>query len=213
MLDRNNYVFFVFLSTPSGWRATRRRRAFARRGLHFYPRPPGGGRPATVFRTSKGQSISIHALRVEGDSPPPQNGGSRKHFYPRPPGGGRLALPVNIRIRLQFLSTPSGWRATAVSGEGIKNWKNFYPRPPGGGRLVRAEAVAPLSEFLSTPSGWRATCCILLLSVRFCISIHALRVEGDLQVIRVSPAGKVDFYPRPPGGGRRRSPTCGSKED
>ena len=179
MLDRNNYVFFVFLSTPSGWRATRRRRAFARRGLHFYPRPPGGGRPATVFRTSKGQSISIHALRVEGDSPPPQNGGSRKHFYPRPPGGGRLALPVNIRIRLQFLSTPSGWRATAVSGEGIKNWKNFYPRPPGGGRpntwrrntnwtdfyprppgggrpsLKRLYCFGVL--FLSTPSGWRAT--------------------------------------------------------
>ena len=34
--------------------------------------------------------------------------------------------------------------------------------------------------FLSTPSGWRATAvCIDCASLRFCISIHALRVEGD----------------------------------
>ena len=35
--------------------------------LHFYPRPPGGGRPAAVADPSAALAISIHALRVEGD--------------------------------------------------------------------------------------------------------------------------------------------------
>ena len=39
------------------------------------------------------------------------------HFYPRPPGGGRRALADIIMDEMQFLSTPSGWRATTpVSG-------------------------------------------------------------------------------------------------
>ena len=57
-----------FLSTPSGWRAT-------------------------SFMFAKGAllSISIHALRVEGD-----------------------LLPIhNVVSIFRFLSTPSGWRATA----------------------------------------------------------------------------------------------------
>ena len=36
------------------------------------------------------------------------------------------------------------------------------------------------------------------------ISIHALRVEGDAGAVRLFK--KIDdFYPRPPGGGRRKS--------
>ena len=59
-----------------------------------------------------GCSISIHALRVEGDR-----------------------LDVALReTQLLFLSTPSGWRATAD----VVNW--FVDM-----------------RFLSTPSGWRAT--------------------------------------------------------
>ena len=34
-----------FLSTPSGWRATRFFSTAFRTSLYFYPRPPGGGRP------------------------------------------------------------------------------------------------------------------------------------------------------------------------
>ena len=59
----------VFLSTPSGWRATNSHEAF----------------PAVV-------RISIHALRVEGDC------------------RSRRTLPTVF----QFLSTPSGWRATVL---------------------------------------------------------------------------------------------------
>ena len=102
--------------------------------------------------------ISIHALRVEGDAypgtkcvnklyfyPRPPGGGRRLRaansltdqfdFYPRPPGGGRhVQEPAGFHV-CRFLSTPSGWRATAKWGS--KTWA--------------------VSQFLSTPSGWRAT--------------------------------------------------------
>ena len=124
-----------------------------------------------------------------------------------------------------FLSTPSARRATptgfcllapcrisihalreegddAVQSRAISFSNNFYPRPPRGGRL--AGAVLALTPLL--------------------ISIHALREEGDPAVhqaegllprflstpsarratrwlcIRAMPS--LDFYPRPPRGGR-----------
>ena len=40
------------------------------------------------------------------------------------------------------------------------------------------------------------------LSIRQRISIHALRVEGDTCDVRTLELALLDFYPRPPGGGR-----------
>ena len=84
----------VFLSTPSGWRATvcpHQTRAYLH---HFYPRPPGGGRRRkSVCMCTPLQWISIHALRVEGDEHKPS---------------------FDIKL-YEFLSTPSGWRATSGS--------------------------------------------------------------------------------------------------
>ena len=34
------------------------------------------------------------------------------YFYPRPPGGGRLMQKLCDKMGMEFLSTPSGWRAT-----------------------------------------------------------------------------------------------------
>ena len=102
--------------------------------------------------------ISIHALRVEGDIPP------------------CLHAPCDTR----FLSTPSGWRATALDlyllvliayfyprppGGGRRQGGkrpvlallDFYPRPPGGGRHTLLKVDCQEQKFLSTPSGWRAT--------------------------------------------------------
>ena len=88
----------VFLSTPSGWRATWSR-AFPRiMQQHFYPRPPGGGRLKRVAR--------LYRLN---------------DFYPRPPGGGRRwGLFCYFKLRV-FLSTPSGWRATGQSFLGLRS--------------------------------------------------------------------------------------------
>ena len=57
----------------------------------------------------------------------------------------------------------------------------FYPRPPGGGRHRPELAAAAVA----------------------CISIHALRVEGDAVKAGGTGLRSRNFYPRPPGGGRR----------
>ena len=131
---------------------------------------------------------------------------SRQNFYPRPPGGGRHADQHDLRdvSRISI-------HALRVEGD-----------PPKSARRMKRWYT-----FLSTPSGWRATLFFdLVVSKRVCISIHALRVEGDRGADKVvpsvaiflsTPSGwratsprtggrgcSVYFYPRPPGGGRRR---------
>ena len=44
-----------FLSTPSGWRATGHLGRGAPKRFYFYPRPPGGGRPARTTRATLGR--------------------------------------------------------------------------------------------------------------------------------------------------------------
>ena len=119
--------------------------------------------------------------------PRPPRGGRRpsrsflpgcRYFYPRPPRGGRPAAAARIAGVILFLSTPSARRATT--------W--FLP-------------VSTPKVFLSTPSARRATCSIYVFDLAEWISIHALREEGDL-FPEQQHADFVDFYPRPPRGGR-----------
>ena len=57
--------------------------------------------------------------------------------------------------------------------------------------------------FLSTPSARRATQRKHLLHLLCRISIHALREEGDRPYMACA-RPNINFYPRPPRGGRRR---------
>ena len=190
-----------FLSTPSARRAT----SFCIRpstlGIHFYPRPPRGGRPITCAR--------VHV--------------NIRYFYPRPPRGGRHGKNPDINYILQFLSTPSARRAThrffdlsrgflflstpsarRATGLGDK-WfednqisihalreegdhrrgreetkqKYFYPRPPRGGRRASCGTAFPTTNFYPRPprGGRRRPSC------------------------RPS-RRRRHFYPRPPRGGR-----------
>ena len=128
---------------------------------YFYPRPPGGGRHTEWQPQMLLSDISIHALRVEGDC------------------RSRRTLPTV----LQFLSTPSGWRATGFVVACLYRYADFYPRPPGGGRpSISFPQFLQNMIFLSTPSGWRATKTPAHLQCPERISIHALRVEGDVRV-------------------------------
>ena len=125
----------------------------------------------------------------------------RSDFYPRPPGGGRHSSALLLRRRRAFLSTPSGWRATTTRTDLPMFLKNFYPRPPGGGRLEQKQRL--LAESVISIHALRVEGDIC--TKPFCwprwISIHALRVEGDPG--RAGDHGREDhFYPRPPGGGR-----------
>ena len=66
----------------------------------------------------------------------------------------------------------------------------FYPRPPRGGRPLFLTVSVALGIFLSTPSARRATKLGQRLAHRLCISIHALREEGDLrQAVWRCPSG------------------------
>ncbi len=104
--------FNGFQSTPSARRATRRREPRARGHIYFNPRPPRGGRraardfdkSANVFQSTPSArratnavmlivitvSISIHALREEGDP----------------------SSAVKSMLKYSFQSTPSARRAT-----------------------------------------------------------------------------------------------------
>ena len=55
----------------------------------------------------------------------------------------------------------------------------FYPRPPRGGRRTCTVLSLITVPFLSTPSARRATRSALRMRQTACISIHALREEGD----------------------------------
>ena len=99
----------LFLSTPSGWRATRMGRKPKTLRVYFYPRPPGGGRRCCRLRQP-----------------------TRTNFYPRPPGGGRLQRKrILCKIRYFYPRPPGGGRRNARR-RAISAWY-FYPRPPGGG--------------------------------------------------------------------------------
>ena len=168
----------------------------------FYPRPPRGGRLCIFLIHHQYIAISIHALREEGDD-----------FI--------LAFKT---ADTQFLSTPSARRATTDSS-------NFYlfhlflstPSARRATPLLNTTACSYL--FLSTPSARRATGKPLLGGdAGDVISIHALREEGDLAFHKTGRSGSaflstpsarratagavgldlgvIDFYPRPPRGGR-----------
>ena len=132
----NEMDAFEFLSTPSARRATALQPSLAGASFYFYPRPPRGGRQhklterdleerflstpsarratcCMVFTSYVG-SISIHALREEGDSSTDFRWRRCSYFYPRPPRGGRRSLMVTMPFLMRFLSTPSARRATHI---------------------------------------------------------------------------------------------------
>ena len=171
-------IAVLFLSTPSARRATQLQlryecciqisiHALREEGdsfllffgatiLHFYPRPPRGGRPVSARFLRSWFGISIHALREEGDRAERGEGLYIEDFYPRPPRGGRLLRLTTAPAHHAFLSTPSARRATTASD---CEWSGL--------------------QFLSTPSARRATRIAKDAEDIQKISIHALREEGD----------------------------------
>ena len=123
------------------------------------------------------------------------------NFYPRPPRGGRPAgvdPKVAYRpISIHALREEGDWQALLDRADP----NDFYPRPPRGGRLAPGLHQLDVLQFLSTPSARRATKYPPPLTMHQYISIHALREEGDVVAIR-SDNGILNFYPRPPRGGR-----------
>ena len=204
---RLSQLLSEFLSTPSGWRATVVLVALFPRCFNFYPRPPGGGRPFCISKDMcvynfyprppgggrlshsmfprTAETISIHALRVEGDKIAPfvqhlhyisihalRVEGDHQHstrirprcnFYPRPPGGGRPASQgksdLEDGISIHALRVEGDEVMRCYSG----HFENFYPRPPGGGRQQKRTKFSSVfakkgEEFASLRRGKRKIC-------------------------------------------------------
>ena len=177
---------------------------------NFYPRPPCGGRPERCS-TLRSHPISIHVPLAGDDlcgtgcssksfeflSTSPLRGTTAcrprltatPNFYPRPPCGGRL-----FANRLLFLST-SPLRGTTVfqTSRGI-----FLSTSPLRG-TTRALSTRRCPRFLST-SPLRGTTYVQATAFsRQFLSTSPLR--GTTMANKLG--RKVNFYPRPPCGGRR----------
>ena len=148
-------------------------------------------------------SISIHALREEGDSRRFWRSSKGRNFYPRPPRGGRRLcsqqrldrVPISIhalreegdssraranRTPEQFLSTPSARRATIIQ-DYVLEGKKFLSTPSARRATVPLLLPGPSRNhfYPRPPRGGRRVDREACLPRPF-ISIHALREEGDI---------------------------------
>ena len=175
-------VPIAFQSTPSAKRATQMERRM--HVIRRFQSTPSAKR-ATVYLVPfcSNSSISIHALREEGDL-------SRGSIY---------------ALKDSFQSTPSAKRATWCRRPSGTGRKHFNPRPPRRGRLLVSSHTKGLAGFQSTPSAKRATYEVVFFLEHILISIHALREEGD-RIGQGLFRYVEDFNPRPPRRGRRCEP-------
>ena len=124
-----------FLSTPSGWRATRSRTGAAHND--GFLSTPSGWRATASGSFQRGIIvISIHALRVEGDRALRRRTRAQKISIHALRVEGDTEMCGRPSRKNTFLSTPSGWRATDFQNLFAVGVGNFYPRPPGGGRPI-----------------------------------------------------------------------------
>ena len=169
----------TFQSTPSAWRETLIYLGMIWRKKNFNPLPPHGGRlatPSAIRYCSKFQStpsawretyssggiwgclhISIHSLRMEGDSFNTSCAARCSNFNPLPPHGGRRLVSDGVYQTVGFQSTPSAWRETQLAIRSGQYKKHFNPLPPHGGRRMYHFRESDKGLFQSTPSAWRET--------------------------------------------------------
>ena len=95
--------------------------------------------------------ISIHSLRMEGDRGHSTAATTGGYFNPLPPHGGRHIVSNLYILRLSFQSTPSAWRETLYILYHTCNARYFNPLPPHGGRLFHAAAVVGTLYFNPLP--------------------------------------------------------------
>ncbi len=175
----------VFLSTPSARRAT-----------------------LSLKQTKLWQTISIHALREEGDSCKSMwcRAGAISIHALREEGDLELALLL-IDGGL-FLSTPSARRATSYYRFlRLWTWISIHALREEGDdyRLVR---LAKFDEFLSTPSARRATSSGADLG-RSTENFYPRPPRGGRRMPLAVVTLRFHFYPRPPRGGRPAGRLCG----
>ena len=190
--------------------------------LHFYPRPPYGGRPLRWQATACGW-VSIHVPRM-GDAKSVFQPSIKERVSIHVPRMGDVGRGVHAAVRVsRFLSTSPVWGTTEipkipqVKGEVSIHVPrmgdecvgsacetivaSFYPRPPYGGRCVGSACETIVAKFLSTSPVWGTGVLVLPVRQSLQVSIHVPRM-GDGSQTQLPPPKKTSFYPRPPYGGR-----------
>ena len=154
----------------------------------FYPRPPRGGRHRRCHRMSLHKTISIHALREEGDVSATSGEQTRSISIHALREEGDASLPEGLLRRSISIHAlreegdiccqqhsahrPISIHALREEGDvSAHRWQgiqeHFYPRPPRGGRLNTNIANGFAGVFLSTPSARRATCILSFLMLLY----------------------------------------------
>ncbi len=181
--------------------------------MQFQSTPSVGRATLTSSPKASKTSISIHALRGEGDGRGFANDWHFKKFQSTPSvgratkrkikvmfcigisihalrGEGDAPSLVNNVIIVLFQSTPSVGRATATVCRKLQSV--LFQSTPSVGRATIINGYVKLSKTI--------------------ISIHALRGEGD-DTVPFEVYIKTDFNPRPPWGGRRHRTVRGLYQD
>ena len=172
---------------------------------NFYPRPPRGGRPPIYGFKDSGLTISIHALREEGDHSvnknksllyrflstpsarratknrkrPAESAGISIHALREEGDAGEALRVGGVVISIHALREEGDeWRNRSRVGQGI----SIHALREEGDHLLSVKS-SQRSGFLSTPSARRATTMEWAKNLGIYISIHALREEGDLVTV------------------------------
>ncbi len=126
----------------------------------------------------------------------------RKEFLSTPSARRATTAQMIDPELVQFLSTPSARRATLRQAFQVQKYyiSIHALREEGDCRRFRIHWCS--QPFLSTPSARRATYLPPSSLMHCAISIHALREEGDM-LCRSANSATLNFYPRPPRGGRQ----------
>ena len=144
-----------FLSTPSARRATGR--SGCGQTCHRFLSTPSARRATLPFRERAApNTISIHALREEGDSQAShckEAGLISIHALREEGDVGVDVLYLLRRISIHALREEGDHPVPPRIG----GHRHFYPRPPRGGRLAGGRDDRAAGKFLSTPSARRAT--------------------------------------------------------
>ena len=145
---------------------------------YFYPRPPRGGRRASLSVVDESFTFLSTPSARRATWGRYRLGLPVTDFYPRPPRGGRRDFYVQGVDLTEFLSTPSARRATRMTELKDSRFTISIHALREEGDLAKI-----IGHALNA------------------ISIHALREEGDPARIPLMSTA-MHFYPRPPRGGR-----------
>ena len=119
--------------------------------MNFYPRPPRGGRLASL-----GGLLTVQLFL---STPSARRATMSSSFFSSvmeflsTPSARRATLTSSSQktVQMIFLSTPSARRATSTARSLLPGTSDFYPRPPRGGRHRRAIYVHLLRDFYPRP--------------------------------------------------------------